>query len=197
MGRPNKDSDKFLAYFEQGANGSVGSLAVQLAKLSGYSVIAVTSSSRTTNRARAYGADHVYSDDEPELVSRICRAHPDIGYAFDAVVSTGTTQKAMQCLSSSSPRKITTAIAYPGELLESVDYSSVYSGILRGTDMKGNPSQRGKEIGAWLWRNLNQWLESKQIAPLEFEVMQGLGHIPDGLKSMQDGAAKVKLVAML
>ncbi|KAF4432189.1 hypothetical protein FACUT_8455 [Fusarium acutatum] len=85
--RSNFDSTHVLIW---GANGGVGKLAVQLAKISGYSVVAVTSSNETTAQAQARGADYAVSRSDQDLITKIKSAAPDLRLAFDTIVTEET-----------------------------------------------------------------------------------------------------------
>lgn len=64
-----------LTVLVHGASGGVGSIAVQMAKRDGGHVIAVVRPNHL-NEARQLGADHVLSDDDPELASSIKAVAP-------------------------------------------------------------------------------------------------------------------------
>jgi len=92
---------------------------------------------------------------------------------------------------------LATAIKSVGEGPTNMTVSSVYSGEIMGKTMTGSVSPRGVEVGSWLWSSLPGWLTSKQVTPLEFEVIGRLEHVEEGLQKMKTHIAKEKLVAVL
>lgn len=83
----------------QGATGGVGSSAVQIAKMLGAKVIAVTGQAEKVDRLYALGADHVLNSTDGE-VFRDCRKLTD-GRGVDVVfehVGAATWQTSMRCL---------------------------------------------------------------------------------------------------
>ena len=65
-----------LTVLIHGAAGGVGSIATQMAKRDGATVIAVVREGQS-QRARRLGADHVFSSEDPNLVSAIRELAPD------------------------------------------------------------------------------------------------------------------------
>jgi NADPH:quinone reductase-like Zn-dependent oxidoreductase len=189
-------STKVLTDFE-GANGSVGSLAVQLAALSGFTVIAVVSDRGDESATKARGATHVFKAGDPNLIARIQSEVGPIARAFDSVVSESTMLGVVQSLSDSGARKVATAIMYGGQATKSIEVSSVFSGELYGKNMSGEVSARGREVGRWLWTNASKWLESQALSPLDFEVIGGLEDIDAGLSRMRNGTIRHKQVVQI
>ncbi|KAL2690110.1 hypothetical protein Neosp_004178 [[Neocosmospora] mangrovei] len=144
--------------------------------MSGYSVIAVTSRDETKAEAASRGADRVFSKSEADLVKKIRDVAPNLRYAFDTVVTSDTMAKIAECCE--KPARVATAI----------------NGEIMGTTMTGLPSAAGLELGKWLWGNLDQWLESGHITPLEYEELDGLESVQDGLEALESGTARKKLV---
>lgn len=166
--------------------------------MSGYSVIAVTSSSHTVKVAKSQGAKHVFGADETDIVTKIREIDPNLSYAFDAVVAQGTTQNAVDCLSISGLGKLATAIAYSGEILwENVDYSPAFSGNIFGKDIRGQDMPQGLEVGKWVWSSLPSWLKERRVVPLDYEIIGGLDKIPNELNRIRDAKTKGKLVAII
>jgi NADPH:quinone reductase-like Zn-dependent oxidoreductase len=168
-------------------------MAVQLAKLSGYIVIAVTSSQFRLKEVEARGADKVFSNDDPDLLSKIGAVAPHLRFAFDTVVTDETIDKI--CQSMPLGGIIATAIKYVGPAPNNVQLQPVFSGEIFGKTMSGSESARGRVLGQRLWPNLSQWLDSGDIKALEYEEIGGLADIEGGLGIMREGRSKVKLVA--
>ncbi|KAH7339255.1 chaperonin 10-like protein [Pyrenochaeta sp. MPI-SDFR-AT-0127] len=158
-----------------GANGSVGKLAVQLAKLSGHFVIAVTSTESSISAVKARGADVVFTNLDEDIVSRIQAVAPGLRHAFDTVVTMDTVGRISQCVE--KPAKISTAIRYLGESDIGIDIVPVFSGEAMGRTATGAPSLAGAELGGWLWKNISAWLQESKITPLESKNIGGLESI--------------------
>ncbi|KAK7597450.1 hypothetical protein V3481_004034 [Fusarium oxysporum f. sp. vasinfectum] len=171
-----------------GANGGVG----KLAKISGYSVTAVTSSNETTAQAQTRGADYVFSRSDPDLIAKIKSVAPDQRLAFDTVVTEETISKIVDCCK--KPITVATAIKYTGAPIDGVQLKPVYSGEIMGKKITGQPSVAGVELGCWLWGGLDNWLGNGQIKPLEYEALNGLQEVQEGLDRLESGSVHKKLV---
>jgi NADPH:quinone reductase len=66
-----------LVVLVHGAAGGVGSIATQLARRAGATVLAVVRDDSQLTRAGQLGANHAFRNDDPELADRIRRAAPD------------------------------------------------------------------------------------------------------------------------
>ncbi|KAL8287427.1 hypothetical protein RQP46_003285 [Phenoliferia psychrophenolica] len=80
---------------------SVGLYVIQLAKMSGYTVI-VTCSPKSNDLVKSLGADAVYPYSDPETPSKISAAYPTLALALDAVSSQETTAQTSQSLGKSA-----------------------------------------------------------------------------------------------
>lgn len=176
----------------QGANGSVGKLAIQLAKLSGYFVIAVSSTQETMETAKLRGADLVFNSTDAEVVHKIRRAAPRLRHAFDTVVTPRTIADIVRCCA--EPPIISTVIKYTGDNAGAGQIKPVFSGEIMGKTMTGQSSTAGERLGVWMWQNLPSWIREQKVTPLEYEEIGDLDTVQTGLERMRDGNAKVKLI---
>ncbi|KAL6362007.1 hypothetical protein LRP88_05490 [Fusarium phalaenopsidis] len=163
--------------------------------MSGYSVIAVTSRDEIKAEATSRGADHVFSNSESDLVKKIRAVAPNLRHTFDTVVTSDTMANIVECCE--KPAKVATAIKYNGPEIDGVQITPVYSGEIMGKTMGGLPSAAGLELGKWLWGDLDQWIKSDQITPLEYEELDGLKSVQNGLEALESGKARRKLVTTL
>ncbi|GAA5957629.1 hypothetical protein JCM21900_000773 [Sporobolomyces salmonicolor] len=84
---PTKDATPILVW---GGSTSVGLYAIQLLKLSGYTVIA-TASEKNWPLLKQFGATSVYSYSDPEVSSKIAKDYPTLVHGFDCISEKGTT----------------------------------------------------------------------------------------------------------
>ncbi|PFH48317.1 hypothetical protein AMATHDRAFT_150193 [Amanita thiersii Skay4041] len=171
-----------------GGSSSVGQFAIQLAKLSGFSHIIVTSSLKHTTFLQSLGATHVLDRNLPAdaLATEISRIAGSIKYVFDAI-SLPETQKFGYSLLSSGGRL---ALVLPDAVENKVagkDISVVFGTL-------DNPANR--DVLLILYKNIANLLEQGAIKPNHVEVLKnGLGGILGGLEKMEkDLVSGVKLV---
>lgn len=88
-----------------------------------------------------------------------------------------------------------TAIKYTGAPIDGVQLKPVYSGEIMGKKITSQPSVAGVELGCWLWGGLDNWLGNGQIKPLEYEALNGLQEVQEGLDRLESGSVHKKLVA--
>ncbi|GAA6040361.1 hypothetical protein JCM8097_007575 [Rhodosporidiobolus ruineniae] len=95
---PTKNAEPVLVW---GGSTSVGLYAVQLLKLSGYTVIA-TASEKNFGVVKDYGADAVYSYSDPEVSQNIAKDYPTLSQALDTISEKGTTVSIAKAFSGGS-----------------------------------------------------------------------------------------------
>ncbi|CAA7269958.1 unnamed protein product [Cyclocybe aegerita] len=174
-----------------GGGGSVGQLAIQLARLSGFSPIITTASLKHTEFLESLGATHIL---DRNLSLEALKAQVDkatagkpIKIVYDAI-SLEATQKAGLALVAPGGKLI---LVLP-PLVKSEDNKTVVP-IVAGLRAASNI-----EILESLYHDkASSLLERGVIKPNRVEVLpDGLAGIPDGLKRMADGLVSgVKLVA--
>ncbi|KAM5358014.1 hypothetical protein ACJZ2D_015690 [Fusarium nematophilum] len=118
-----------------GANGSVGSLAIQLARIANYRVIAVTSTTTGASQARDHGADFAFARDDPHLISKIAELPTRPKWALDTGASRDTIEQISQCIEPSGI--IVTAQKYTGELIPGATLASIFAAEMFGKTMTG------------------------------------------------------------
>ncbi|KZP06130.1 GroES-like protein, partial [Athelia psychrophila] len=164
-----------------GGASSVGTYAIQFAKLSGFSPIIATASPHNAAYLESLGATHVLDRHldaaslKKEVVS-ITKLPIDIVY--DAI-SEPNTQKLGYELLADNGTLILTLPSGLGETTGSKIVKSTY----------GSPFAPGNEqIGEGLYVNLHGYLESGAIQPNRVEVLPGgLGGIVGGLDRLREG----------
>ncbi|GAA5858840.1 hypothetical protein JCM8547_005008 [Rhodosporidiobolus lusitaniae] len=98
---PSNPTTKGEPVLVWGGSTSVGLYAVQLLKLSGYTVIA-TASEKNFDLVKDFGAEAVYSYSDPDVSSKIAADHPTLSLALDTISEKGTTVSIAKALSSAA-----------------------------------------------------------------------------------------------
>jgi NADPH:quinone reductase-like Zn-dependent oxidoreductase len=177
-----------------GAASSVGTAAIQLARLSGFKVFA-TASPTHHQYLKSLGAFEVFDYRDPDVVSKIVTAAKSAGtpitFGYDAI-SEGNTFKltADTILASGGKGKLVLTLPWPGEepVPEEIEVSQTYA-YLTGADRV--------DIGSWLFNEyLPYALENKSIvaAPNVEIVSGGIGAAQKVFDQLKAGVSGRKLV---
>ncbi|KAG1883484.1 chaperonin 10-like protein [Suillus subluteus] len=174
-----------------GGSSAVGSCAIQLARLSGFSPIITTASKKHEKYLKSLGATHVFLRDlsANELKSLVSdHTSGPIKYVYDAI-SLPETQQIGWSLLGPKGRLVLTLPA-------SVEEKEGKERVAIRTF--GSPhADENKPLCKGLWATLSEWLEAGTIKPLDYEVLpNGLEGIVEGLERMKKGQVSgKKLVA--
>jgi NADPH:quinone reductase-like Zn-dependent oxidoreductase len=176
--------------------------AIQLAKLSGLTVIA-TASPRNHEYLKSLGADHVLSYSDPNTPAEIKKLTDGKLYlAYDTISDKGTTQLVINSLGSDSDiptgKKKEVANVLPvqdGDLddnAKSVIRHNINTYTLFGKDVVayGYPfpaSSADYKFSIHSYEMIERLLQEKKIQPQKRKVFGGLETVPDGFLYMQQG----------
>ncbi|KAH9481174.1 Zinc-type alcohol dehydrogenase-like protein C2E1P3.01 [Psilocybe cubensis] len=169
---------------------SVGQIALQLAKLSGFSPIFTTASLKHTEFLKSLGATAVLdrSLSSSDIISEIKKVtDKPINLLYDAVSSAATQQLGLDILSAGG--QMITVLPLAVKVPEDKKVIPIL-GLLR--------SPENVELTRTLYHDkIAGWLEKGVIKPNNIEILpNGLAGIPDGLKRMEaDQVSGLKLVA--
>ncbi|KZV65650.1 NAD(P)-binding protein, partial [Peniophora sp. CONT] len=179
---------------------SVGQFAIQLAKLSGFSIIITTASKHNEAYCKSAGATHFldYHDvPYPELPAAVKKILPDdmpLTYFYDAAASPESQKAGWEVLS-------------PGGAIVVVLPPSPEIGTPGKDDEKGRRTvwvyggandPDHQEFGAGMYAALTGMLERGELKPNKVEnIGHGLEVIAGGLAKLEKGVSGVKLVATL
>ncbi|KAH7408069.1 chaperonin 10-like protein [Cadophora sp. MPI-SDFR-AT-0126] len=194
---PAKEPFPALIY---GGSTATGTLAIQLAKLSGLQVI-TTCSPRSFALVRSMGADYVFDYDSPNCASDMRRVTKDLlGFAFDTV-STQKTANLCSAAIGSGGGKYTSLSPIPSLPRDDVSNASTMaftaigeSFIMNGIEIPAKPEDH---VFAVKWTRLaGDLLFRRKLKPHPAEVRPGGLHgVLGGLQEMRDGKVSgVKLV---
>ncbi|KDR68607.1 hypothetical protein GALMADRAFT_231255 [Galerina marginata CBS 339.88] len=174
-----------------GGSSSVGQMAIQLVKLSGFSPIFTTASLSHTDSLKSLGATHVLDRNlEPASLANEIGKVIDVShikYIYDSVSLEVTQQQGLHIL------------APGGEMV--VDLAPTLNNpdnkvLIRALAVSTLP--QNLEIIEEIYQNrISKYLENGSIKPNRVEVLpNGLAGIPDGLARMEaDQVSRLKLVA--
>jgi len=192
---PDKEATPILIW---GGASSVGMTAVQLAKLSGLTVIA-TASPRNNDLLKSLGADYVFPYNDPNTPAEIKKVTNDKLYlAYDTISEKGTTQMVINAFGSdpaTTGKKELVNVLPPGELDEkanSVKRHLVMTFSLFGKEMPSygiilpaDPSIYAFSIHSY--EILERLLKEKKLRRQKIKVFGGLEKVPEGFAYMKEG----------
>ncbi|GAA5909280.1 hypothetical protein JCM6882_003787 [Rhodosporidiobolus microsporus] len=186
-----------------GASTSVGLYAVQLLKVSGYTVIA-TASEKNFALLKELGVSSVYSYADPSTPSRIASDHPTLSYALDCIAQHGATANVAQAIKGAGGkgRIITLQPVAPEEVaVEGVkhEFTMVYTCL--GVPVKMGPFEMPampedkRRIKEWLSVHLPALFASGKLRanPL-WEQEGGLERVHEGLELLKGGKVSAQKV---
>ena len=178
-----------------GGSTATGMLAVQLAKLSGLTVI-TTASKRNFQLLKDLGADEVFDYNDPECSSRIREYTKDkLYYAFDCIAEGSSIEICSEALSSSAPP---TGLHYSALLfVKSFPRGDVktrttlaYTGIGEAFEKRGKTTPAMPDHYQFAKRFMKvagDLLAAGKLKPGNFAVKEGgLEGILDGLKDLKE-----------
>ncbi|MCJ1376582.1 hypothetical protein MMC20_007825 [Loxospora ochrophaea] len=170
-----KQSGGFLVW---GASSSVGSVAVQIASLLGFSVYGV-SSARHHDYVKSLGAKYMFDYNSKGVKEEILSAAKSNGdtikYSLDAVSEGGTLQECASILDSFGGGKLVILLPWSGDTEPPSSVTVTTSGAFRIlTD--------SRDFGKWLF---NDWLESS-LVDKSLVPSPGIRILEGGIPKMQE-----------
>ncbi|ANP72225.1 zinc-binding alcohol dehydrogenase family protein [Cryobacterium arcticum] len=190
---PSPRGDVVLVW---GASTSVGSNAVQLARASGYTVIA-TAGRRNHDFVRSLGAEAVFDYRDAEVDRQIVEAIGHRDLAGTMAIGSGALTHALRIVARTSGTKHI-ASAYPDPLTRSRALLARVRGIRVTSIWGGTPVQT--PVGPAIFRDfLPVALSSGQFrpAPDPTIVGSGLERVPGALTALRTGVSATKLVVTI
>ncbi|KAH7138759.1 putative alcohol dehydrogenase [Dendryphion nanum] len=187
-------------FFVHGASSSVGSAAVQLAKILGFEVFA-TAGDKNREYVKKLGANEVWDHQDSALVEKIMNAAAGrvIKYGFAAVSMGGASQVVARVLSAANAGgeyKARLCVTTPWDEKEAVPQDIELTQTLASAAVTEN-----NEFGVWLFNEfLKEKIESGEYVPSpEIEIIEG--GLEKGVVSALDrygnGVSATKIVVPL
>ncbi|KAI9061179.1 GroES-like protein [Trametes sanguinea] len=176
-----------------GGSSVVGTLAIQLARLSGFSPIITTASLKNTTLLQGFGATHVLDRNLPSVALReevVKIAGGPVSTVYDAISLPETQNAAFDLLAPGGKLILVLASAVDEEKQKNANGRSIV-GALGLIQLPQNV-----EFGKILYTKLTSLLEAGDLKPLRVEVVPGgLGGIATGLEKLKhDQVSAAKLV---
>lgn len=203
---PGQGSGEGAPLLVYGASGSTGMAAVQLAKLSGYTVFA-TCSPHNFDMVRSFGADHVYDYKDPECAARIRKDSDNkLFVAMDCISTKPSLEICLNALSSDSkapdgkPLKLGIILPHRQKSRDDVDLFWTFGYTMAGEPIDKvivTPEQDNTEdfeFGKKWCKAAERLVADGKLKPLAKEVRQGgldgvLGSLED-LKAGKNSGVK-------
>ena len=190
---PSKQTGGFLVW---GASSAVGSTAVQLAKVLGFTVFAVCSV-RHHDYVRHLGASSCVDYHDPSVADMIIDAAKSSGHniniGYDAISENGSSPLAARILDAFGGGKLCTTLPYPNDQEKPASVQTFHTFALRLV-------QDQKELGSWLFGTFLSNLLSEGAftpSPAIQRVDGGLEAVQAALDLLKEGISGKKLVLSL
>lgn len=170
-----------------GGGSNVGGLAIQFAKLAGIGAIITVASASKTHFLKNLGATHVVARQDSDIEKQVRDiVNDDLLYVFDAV-SKGDYTVGLSLLSNTKKGtfvQITHGNIDEGQLAKKK--GGVDSKFVQGL------SSAIPEFGQRFWQQFPKWLESGQVKPLQYKVIEGLdaAKVNAALDGYRDGSGE-------
>lgn len=184
LNRPkdNKTSDDFVLIY--GGSSAVGIQAIQLAKLSGYKVIA-TASAKNFAMLEKLGAEKCFDYKDSDVVDKIKEYTKEkCQMCLDCISDESSLKISAQALASGG--KLVLLLAAPKDIRQDIEVINVLAYTVTGQPIKYGPfdipaQPQDREFVRTVWPLLTELLEQGKITEAPIKV------IPGGLSGIQDG----------
>ncbi|KAJ9134324.1 Zinc-binding alcohol dehydrogenase domain-containing protein cipB [Pleurostoma richardsiae] len=180
-----------------GGASSVGSVAIQLARLAGLTVFA-TASERHHTHLHSLGASVLVDYHSPtavqDLLAAVDKAGTPLLYALDTISTAETAPLVTQALSRSGgtvTKKLAHLIPWPEKVARpgGIEYYQI-----QGEELWN----RRQDLSAWLCNEISAWLEGGAVVPKQYRVVEGgLTGLQNALNELKKGVSGEKLVVEL
>ncbi|KAH9921178.1 GroES-like protein [Epithele typhae] len=178
-----------------GGSSSVGQMAIQLARMQGFSPIITTSSPKHTEHLQSLGATHVLdralSEADALAAIRTITGNAGVPFAYDAIGAPQTTRVCYAALADGG------AAALMAMSLACIEDLKREGDGKRTVHPYGSFEMRGaRELGREVAARLPGWIAEGAIRPTRFEVLRGgLNGVVEGLERMaRNEVSGMKLV---
>ncbi|WWC69904.1 uncharacterized protein I206_103847 [Kwoniella pini CBS 10737] len=192
LGIPKKE-DPNVSILIWGGSSSVGSYAIQLAKLFKFRII-TTCSSKHHESVRSLGATHVFDYKDSDVVEKIKSVSSDLLYTFDTIGAKSSSKQASQTLLQG---KGTLCTVRPGpsnveEVVDGIKITDVlvWTSFLKDHQYKTTKypaSQPDHNLAKELFDTIPEWLKNGTIKTSNIKLYEGLDSVEKGFQEYRDG----------
>ncbi|GAA5877167.1 hypothetical protein JCM16303_006188 [Sporobolomyces ruberrimus] len=198
---PSKDNIPVLVW---GGTSSVGLYAVQLLKLSGYTVLA-TASEKNWDLLKSLGVTSTYDYSDSEVSNKIKSDYPELSHGFDCISEKGTTVQIAKAFSADKDGKIVTLLPVKDDKLAeyknvTVEPTLVYTVLGKAFEMGGREFPASPEdkrsIETWLEKEMPELMGSGKLKSNPILSRDGgLEGINEGLDFVKAGKNRAQKLA--
>ncbi|UNI21205.1 hypothetical protein JDV02_007215 [Purpureocillium takamizusanense] len=187
---PLKEEEEPVPVLIYGGSTATGTLGIQFAKLSGYTVL-TTCSPRNAELVKAAGADFVFDYNEADVGRRI-REHTNdkLRYAWDTISLPASARICAEALSSAPGGKYASlgAVEFPRDDCSSaftLAYTALGEAFTFG-DIEIPAKPQDYEFAKMFWELARELLTEGKIKAHPRRVRRGLEGVLDGLQELKD-----------
>ncbi|GAA5997180.1 zinc-binding alcohol dehydrogenase family protein [Rhodotorula paludigena] len=199
---PNQEGEPFLVW---GGATSVGLYAIQLLKLSGYTVV-TTASEKNADLLKSLGATAVYSYSDEDTPAKIAKDYPTLRYALDTIAEGKTTVGAVKSIwdAAGMGKVITLLVNKDDELKQYKDkvpaeMTLVYTVLGVAFDWPGvsfpEMPEDKRQMEEWCAKHIPELVASGKLKPNPIKSFDGgLANITEGLDYIKAGKNRAQKV---
>lgn len=177
---------------------SVGQFAIQLAKLSNYTVI-TTASPKNHTLLKSLGADHIFDYRDPDVVQKIKEVSKNkLAHALDCISESESGPKVVESMGEDGGKVVTLLGPVASSRKDvTIIIEFLYSAYGKGYEIRGNKAPPAPEdrqfISDFIRNELNSLLADNKIKPNVIKQMEGgLNGISEGLEYLRAGKASAE-----
>ncbi|KAJ9477057.1 Protein TOXD [Pseudozyma hubeiensis] len=188
-----------------GASSSVGAYVVQLAKISGFNIVAVAGAAKDSVQSLGLAADQIvdYRDDRAQVIQNLNKAAggTPFTHVYDAISTQDTVDTIVELLSTSPNKggKVTTLLPSKYDDAQEAEKLQKEKAIIYDRTMCGSVHNDKKEFGERWFKTVAKWVGEGKIQPNKVQLVEGgLDGIPAGLKLLEENkVSNRKIVARI
>ncbi|KAK2592575.1 hypothetical protein QQS21_009720 [Conoideocrella luteorostrata] len=188
--RVNELTKKHGTILIYGGSTATGTLAIQYAKLSGYTVLA-TSSPRNFELLKSLGADLIFDYNDPQVAQKIRKLTDNkLVLAFDTISTAESAQICADALTTGSGAAYHALlhVKFPRDDVKSTMsvYYTQFGRAFKFSDTRIPAKPEDFEFAAQFWDEARELLATGKLKPHPARVGDGLENVLEGLKDLKE-----------
>lgn len=191
-GKPATGADK-ITLLVWGASSSVGAYVIQLAKISGYNIIAVAGAAKDPVRELGVDSSKIvdYRDDRATVIANLNKAAGGSAFThvYDCITSQDTVETIVELLSTAPNKggKVTTVLSSAYDDKDTNVKLQKEKGVSFDRTMCGSVHNDKVDFGTRWFKTVTEWTVEGKIKPNKVQLLDGgLDGVPAGLKLLQE-----------